>query len=156
VPAIIQALHRCIPKPCWDILEDDKDSVCWNTAPGRNQFGQLDAERVSFCVRNSDAAELEKSCGGLVTSKCHLLDRHEASHNVGFGFVQLCRNDLGRGCREVIALFLRDIDVGLNRQIRHGWWLNDSLFLYEAKTLRFVKTFGHRPSAALRILRRLS
>jgi hypothetical protein len=81
---------------------------------GSDKCGQFGADRVSFRVRNTDAPELKEGRDGIVTPEYHLRNGYEARHNVGFGLVQLRRNDPGRACHEVISLFFRDIAIGLD------------------------------------------
>ena len=103
------------PKARLDIFEDDENPICGDAASSGNQFGQLGAERVSFFVGNTDALQFEEGRSASVASEGHLWNGCEAGHDVGLRLVQLRRDDLGRGCGEVISLFLRDIDIGLDR-----------------------------------------
>lgn len=107
------------PESGLNVDEHDKHPTRGDHTVLRNQFCQRRTERLARRVRNPDAAQLKKSCRGVILCKDHLLNRHEAGHDVALWFVELRPYNFRRGSQELISFPVGESAVRLDRQIGH-------------------------------------
>lgn len=102
------------PEGGLDISEHDKNPVRLDLATLRYQIGQGRYERVSFCIWNRDAAQLEKCRGAFLSGEPHARRRDKTSHDVLLWLAQLRGDNLRCSVQQRTLFLLRQAAVRVN------------------------------------------